>query len=144
MSIWAFGLGSARASSAEDAPNPGAPQSSEPATPAMALRPDSRFPDEMDDIVVKDVEMFRAEAMDDDAWWMCCYFANGERVSFHVGLAAKPKRVVISVTETPPVWTDIDAERSFVSEHPGSDAAHDSSARVIPENTVLGSGSPDE
>jgi hypothetical protein len=77
--------------------------------PVMALRPDHRFPDEMDDIVVKDVTMFRAEAMDDDVWWMACYFANGEQVTFNVGLASKPKRVVVSVTEKPPEWVDLDA-----------------------------------
>lgn len=35
--------------------------------PVMALRPDHRFPDEMDDIVVKDAKMFRAEAMSDQS-----------------------------------------------------------------------------
>lgn len=78
-------------------------------TPRMALRPDHEFPDEMDDIVVKDVEMFRAEAMSRNQWWMCCYFANGERVTFWIGRERKPSRIVVSVTEEPPDWIDIDA-----------------------------------
>jgi hypothetical protein len=78
--------------------------------PVMALRPDSEFPDEMDDIVVKDVTMFRAEAMSDDHWWMACYFANGERVTFSVGIGTKPKRIVVSVTEKPDDWIDMDVE----------------------------------
>lgn len=77
-------------------------------TPVMALRPDDRFPDEMDDIVVKDVTMFRAEAMSDTGWWMACYFANGEQVTFWIGIGKAPKRVVVSVTDTPPEWIDMD------------------------------------
>jgi hypothetical protein len=76
--------------------------------PTMALRPDHRFPDEMDDIVVNDVKMFRAEAMDDDAWWMACYFANGEEVRFWVGIGKNPKRIVVSVTDKPAQWIDWD------------------------------------
>lgn len=81
--------------------------------PAMALRPDYHHPDEMDDIVVKDVTMFRAEAMSDDVWWMCCYFANGERVTFHVtttGPANRKQRLSVSVTEEPGEWVDLDAK----------------------------------
>ncbi len=79
--------------------------------PRMALRPHHEFKDEMDDIVVKDVEMFRAEQMDDDHWWMCCYFRNGERVTFGVYRERKPARVSVHVTEEPPEWIDIDKER---------------------------------
>ena len=79
--------------------------------PRMALRPHHEFPDEMDDIVVKDVQMFRAEQMSDSHWWMCCYFANGESVTFGVGRATKPARVYVTVTETPGEWIDIDAGR---------------------------------
>lgn len=77
--------------------------------PEMALRASERRPDEMDDIVVKGVEMFRAEAMSDDVWWMCCYFRNGERVTFHV--THNDERISVSVTETPSEWIDIDERR---------------------------------
>lgn len=78
-------------------------------TPVMALRPDSQDHDLLDDIVVKDVEMFRAEALDDDVWWLACYFANGEQVTFHVTAQARPKRIKFSVTEKPSEWIDFDA-----------------------------------
>lgn len=78
--------------------------------PRIALRPDSERPDELDDIVVHDVTMFRAEAMDNDVWWMACYFANGEQVTFHIGIAGKPKRIRIVATDTPGNWEDIDVQ----------------------------------
>jgi hypothetical protein len=76
--------------------------------PQMALRPDSQFPDELDDIVVKDVTMFRAEAMDDGIWWLCCYFANGESISFNVTIESKPKRITVTTGWEPDEWIDID------------------------------------
>lgn len=76
--------------------------------PVMALRPDYVYPDEMDDIVVEDVKTFRAEAMSDDMWWMCCYFHNGESVTFHVVREKRPARLSVSVTEEPPEWRDWD------------------------------------
>lgn len=45
----------------------------------IALRPDERAADPMssstllDDIVVSNVAMFRAEQMSRDRWWVCCY-----------------------------------------------------------------------
>lgn len=75
-------------------------------TPVMALRPDNHGPDLLDDVVVKDVEMFRAEAMYDDVWWMCCYLANGERVTFHV--VATDGALQVSATEKPSEWIDMD------------------------------------
>lgn len=80
-------------------------------TPVMALRPQHDDPELLDDIVVKDVTMFRAEAMDTDVWWLCCYFANGERVTFHVSAQARPKRIEFSATELPAIWTDMDADK---------------------------------
>jgi hypothetical protein len=79
--------------------------------PVMALRPDDRYPDELDDVVVKDVETFRMEAMSDDVWWMCCYFRNGERVTWHAttaGPANRRQRLAISTTEYPAEWVDFD------------------------------------
>lgn len=81
------------------------------AAPRMALRPHHEFEREMDDIVVNDVEMFRAEQMSDDSWFMCCYFANGDRVAFGVHREKKPPRVAVYVTEEPESWVDIDEEK---------------------------------
>lgn len=77
-------------------------------TPRMALRPDPERPNELDDIVVHDVTMFRAEANDYGSWWMACSFANGEEVRFHVGIASKPKRLVFETIATPAEWINID------------------------------------
>ena len=79
--------------------------------PRMALRPDHKFPEELDDIVVENVTMFRAECMSDRGWWMACYFANGQRIAFSIDRATKPARIAVTATELPPVWTDIDKER---------------------------------
>ena len=32
----------------------------------------------LDDVVVNDVSMFRAEQMDDNDWWFCCYLNGGD------------------------------------------------------------------
>lgn len=37
---------------------------------------------ELDDVVVRDVEMFRLEYMDTRGVWLCCYKPDGRRVSF--------------------------------------------------------------
>lgn len=79
--------------------------------PRMALRPDSEIPEEMDDIVVENVTMFRAEAMSEFGWWFACYFANGERVSFWIERQTRPARIAVHVTEHPAEWIDIDKER---------------------------------
>ena len=44
----------------------------------LALRRDRAAddPDVMDDIAVRNVNMFRAEAMDDTNWWLCCYIGD--------------------------------------------------------------------
>jgi len=53
-------------------------------------RHDDADPDLMDDVVINDVSMVRAEQMDHNSWWVCCYMAglvdeNGleEEVVFH-------------------------------------------------------------
>lgn len=49
----------------------------------IALRPDHTG--ELDDVVVKDVEMFRMERMDADHIWLCCYLKGSEeRITFHL------------------------------------------------------------
>lgn len=75
--------------------------------PVIALRPDDRFPDEMDDIVVLNCNV-HLEAMSDKTWWMGCDFANGERITFHFGIAKKPARLFVSVGEMPDEWRDWD------------------------------------
>lgn len=79
-----------------------------PATdlPVMALRPDDDNAEVtcgtlMDDIVVDNVTTFRAEAMGTDCWWVCCYLANGERVTWNVVARAKPKRLDWEIGELP-------------------------------------------
>jgi hypothetical protein len=53
----------------------------------IALRPERHQddPDVMDDIVVDNVTTFRAEAIDERTWWLCCYLgdpADTDRVAF--------------------------------------------------------------
>jgi hypothetical protein len=70
----------------------------------IALRPDDpAVPDRMDDIVVKDVKMFRAEQMDSGSWWVCCYLddAGDERLTFSVDARCRPRRMDWTVTEYP-------------------------------------------
>lgn len=49
----------------------------------IALRHDSLG---LDDVVVKDVEMFRMERMDTDYVWLCCYLTDGQRIDFDLWL----------------------------------------------------------
>jgi hypothetical protein len=86
--------------------------------PVIALRPDHTFIDELDDVVVCNVQTFRAEAMDTDMWWMECTFANGEALTFHVTIGRKPKRLVVTATSVPAHldWDDL------FNEHRGATA----------------------
>jgi hypothetical protein len=63
----------------------------------IALRPASNGT--LDDVVVNDVSMFRAEMMDKDALWMCCYLSEHERVNFWV--RARGGTLTFTVTESP-------------------------------------------
>lgn len=60
-------------------------------------------PDDLDDIVVSDVSMFRAEMMDHKTLWMCCYLPGladeHERITFWV--RARKGRLTIVCTEQP-------------------------------------------
>lgn len=73
--------------------------------PVMALRYDSQG---LDDVVVENVTMFRAEMMDYDDLWLCCYFANGQRVTFSA-FARKRGCLEFRVGEMPSEWDDFDA-----------------------------------
>jgi hypothetical protein len=64
----------------------------------IALRNDDHG--ELDDVVVKDVSMFRAEMMDGKSLWMACYFPDSdESVVFWV--RAKKGKLLFYVTEEP-------------------------------------------
>ena len=72
----------------------------------IALRPDSPpsatgLSNLMDDIVVNNVEMFRAEQMDTGVWWVCCYLRGGARLTFNVQAKCRPRRLEWRVTEYP-------------------------------------------
>lgn len=74
----------------------------------IALRPDDRDADPlghgvlMDDIVVRNVSMFRAEQMGVDHWWVCCYLDDlDERICWSVRASARPKRLNWITTELP-------------------------------------------
>jgi hypothetical protein len=47
----------------------------------IALRDDDLG---LDDVVVKDVEMFRMERMSETSAWLCCYLPDGQRITFWV------------------------------------------------------------
>jgi hypothetical protein len=49
----------------------------------IALRSDELG---LDDVVVKDVAMFRMERMDDDYVWFACYLTDGQEIVFDLWL----------------------------------------------------------
>ena len=79
----------------------------------IALRPDEAGADPMshdtllDDIVVNNVAMFRAEAMDDGIWWVCCYLDNDthDRIAWDVRAGCRPRRIEWTTTEYPDIAT---------------------------------------
>jgi hypothetical protein len=71
-------------------------------TPArLALR--RRADGSLDDVVVRDVQMFRAEILDDGRLWLCCYLpgtaVDQDRIAFEV--VARGDRIEFEVIETP-------------------------------------------
>ena len=64
----------------------------------IALRPDDWG---LDDVVVKDVSMFRMERMDIDNFWLCCYFPDDERERITFGLHIKDGMLHAYVSEMP-------------------------------------------
>jgi hypothetical protein len=56
--------------------------------PRIALRPFPTDAARLDDVFVKDVDMFRAEMLDDNNLWIACYLlgtgVDGDRIAFHV------------------------------------------------------------
>ncbi len=76
----------------------------------IALRPDwrektdpMRHETRLDDIVVRNVAMFRAEQMDTHSWWVCCYLDHDtmDRICWNVSANARPKRLDWVTTEYP-------------------------------------------
>lgn len=67
----------------------------------MALRTDPQGL--LDDVVVQDVSMFRAEVLTGDTLWLCCYLpgtgVDGDRIAFEV--TAKGNRLHFRVSEEP-------------------------------------------
>lgn len=63
----------------------------------IALRNDSLG---LDDVVVKDVEMFRMERMDTDHVWLCCYLTDGQRIAF--SMWSEGKTIVYRATDPLP------------------------------------------
>lgn len=59
--------------------------------------------DQLDDVSVSDVSMFRAEMLDSGHLWLCCYLpgtgVEGDRVTFEV--IARGKRLEFKLVETP-------------------------------------------
>lgn len=83
----------------------------------IALRDDDEG--YLDDVVIKDVEMFRMERMDDGAIWACCYLKGHERVDFWLtgGRRSKnqPMPIMAYVTDWP---NDVKYEGYKDSRHP--------------------------
>lgn len=68
----------------------------------IALRPESDTDDQLDDVVVRDVSMFRMERMDKNRWWLCCYLeGSDERIDFEI-IGHRQRGVQAFVTNFPP------------------------------------------
>lgn len=68
----------------------------------IALRPDGNGM--TDDVVVRDVKMFRAEMMDDGALWMCCYLDDEceQRIDFWISTSTRRSKLLLQTTDVPP------------------------------------------
>jgi len=101
----------------------------------MALRPYHDDPERLDDVVVEDVAMFRAEMMDDGHLWMACYFdKSGTAPDLHFSvIAGKTGRAQLhlSATDVPP-HIDIDAAPDEPA--PPSEQPREGEARVDPQD----------
>ena len=75
----------------------------------IAIRPDDwnddpmEYRTRMDDIVVRNVSMFRAEQMDTHTWWVACYLNDdsGDRICWNVTAGARPRRIDWTTCEYP-------------------------------------------
>lgn len=57
----------------------------------------------LDDVVVKDVSMFRMERMDDDHVWLCCYLTDGQQITFNLWLDGKTIKYAARESDLPVV-----------------------------------------
>lgn len=68
--------------------------------PFVALRPDHTGA--LDDVVIHDVDVFRAEMMSDSSLWMMCRLTNGEEIHFSVSAGKNHSAVLnFGVSEFP-------------------------------------------
>lgn len=71
-----------------------------PADPyRLALRPGRQG--ELDDVVVQDVSIFRAEQMNDTTWWMACYLNGTEYDQISFGIKVVDGKLEVTVLEYP-------------------------------------------
>jgi len=84
-----------------------------PSKPRMALRPYGDDEERLDDIVIHDVKMFRAEMMDEGSLWMACYFdeAADTAISFAITAGRRASAQLRVVATDTPDYIDIDKER---------------------------------
>lgn len=80
-----------------------------PTRPEMALRPYADDPDRLDDVVVKDVAMFRAEMMSNGEMWLACYFDNKAAIQFRVTAGKRGTAQLHLSATTVPDYIDLDA-----------------------------------
>jgi len=78
--------------------------SSEPTPPRMSLRGSP-----LDDVVIEQVEMFRAEMLDEQTLWLACYLTGtgvpGDRIAFEV--RARGDRLAFTKIEDPQGTTQL-------------------------------------
>lgn len=75
----------------------------------IALRPDADGT--LDDVVVADVSLFRAEMMDEQSLWLCCYppgtGVEHDRIAFWVSV--EHGRLRFAMAEAPQGTVDLEA-----------------------------------
>ena len=59
-----------------------APWQTPPTTPRIAIRPDDDG--SVDDVVIRDVSMFRLERLGDHLWWMRCHLDGDDYIEFNI------------------------------------------------------------
>jgi hypothetical protein len=66
----------------------------------IALREDQHG--NLDDVVVRDVETFRMERLDDQTFWISCSLLNGERITWVLGRGKEGEEILqVETTEYP-------------------------------------------
>lgn len=65
----------------------------------------------LDDVVVKNVRMFRMERMDDDRVWLCCYLTDGQSIDFDLWREGKTVKYAAREMDLPNVVYEEEARR---------------------------------